>query len=158
LDVQNTLFPGRARVSRLVVPWATYTSPEVAQVGLTAEAAHAAGTAVDVVTVPFHDVDRAILDDEEDGFVRIVLARGSDRILGATVVAAHAGELISEVTLAMTNGLGLGAIGKTIHPYPTQAEAFRKAADQWRRGKLTPRVKALFRAWFRATGGSGGER
>jgi len=107
---------------------------------------------VDVVTVPFHDVDRAILDDEEDGFVRIVLARGSDRIVGATVVAAHAGELISEVTLAMTNGLGLGAIGKTIHPYPTQAEAFRKAADQWRRGKLTPRVKALFRAWFRATG------
>ena len=153
LVVQNTLFPGRARVSQLVVPWATYTSPEVAQVGLTAEAAQAAGTAVDVVTVPFHDVDRAILDDEEDGFVRVVLARGSDRILGATVVAAHAGELISEVTLAMTNGLGLGAIGKTIHPYPTQAEAFRKAADQWRRGKLTPLVRALFRAWFRATAG-----
>jgi pyruvate/2-oxoglutarate dehydrogenase complex dihydrolipoamide dehydrogenase (E3) component len=147
--VQNALFFGRVRASRMVVPWATYTSPEVAQVGLTADAAHAAGTPVDVVTVPFHDVDRAILDDAEDGFVRVVLARGSDRILGVTVVAEHAGDLIAEATLAMTHGLGLSKIGSTIHPYPTQAEAFRKAADQWRRGKLTPRVRALFRGWFR---------
>lgn len=147
--VQNALFFGRVKASRMVVPWATYTSPEVAQVGLTADAAREAGTAVDVVTVPFHDVDRAILDDEEDGFVRVVLARGTDRILGVTVVAEHAGELIAEATLAMTSGLGLSAIGRTMHPYPTQAEAFRKAADQWRRGKLTPRVRGLFRAWFR---------
>jgi pyruvate/2-oxoglutarate dehydrogenase complex dihydrolipoamide dehydrogenase (E3) component len=147
--VQNALFFGRAKASRLVVPWATYTSPEVAQVGVTEEQARAAGTPVDVVTVPLHDVDRAILDDAEDGFVRVVLARGTDRILGVTVVAEHAGELIAEPTLAMTNGLGLSAIGRTIHPYPTQAEAFRKAADQWRRGKLTPRVKGAFRAWFR---------
>ncbi|MGZ8378868.1 MAG: mercuric reductase [Gemmatirosa sp.] len=147
--VQNALFFGRVRASRMVVPWATYTSPEVAQVGLTADAARDAGTAVDVVTVPFHEVDRAILDDAEDGFVRVVLAKGTDRILGVTVVAEHAGDLISEATLAMTNGLGLSAMGRTIHPYPTQAEAFRKAADQWRRGKLTPRVQALFRAWFR---------
>ena len=147
--VQNALFYGRAKASALVVPWATYTSPEVAQVGLTVEAAQAAGKAADVVTVPFHDVDRAILDGAEDGFVRVVLAKGTDRILGVTVVAEHAGELIGEATLAMTAGLGLGAIGKTIHPYPTQAEAFRKAADVWRRGKLTSRVKALFRIWFR---------
>lgn len=146
--VQNALFFGRARVSRLVVPWATYTSPELAHVGLHEADARARGTAVDIVSVPFHDVDRAVLDGEEDGLLKLVLGKGTDRILGATLVAAHAGDLIGEVTLAMTAGLGLSRIGQTVHPYPTQAEVFRKAADQWRRRKLTPRVKALFNRYF----------
>ena len=149
LVVQNALFFGRGRTSALVTPWVTYTSPEVAQVGLTQDEAAATGVAVDVLTVPFAEVDRAVIDDESDGFCRILLARGSDRIVGATLVGAHAGETIGEVTLAMTNNLGLGAIGRTMHPYPTQSEALRKAADAWRRRKLTPRVKGLFAGYFR---------
>ena len=149
LVVQNALFHGRARASRLVIPWCTYTSPEVAQVGLTEADATARGVAADVVQLDFRHLDRAVLDGDTTGLLKMVLARGTDRILGATLVAAHAGEMIGEVTLAMTNGLGLAAIGRTIHPYPTQAEVFRKAADQWRKRKLTPRVRQLFNWWFR---------
>jgi pyruvate/2-oxoglutarate dehydrogenase complex dihydrolipoamide dehydrogenase (E3) component len=146
--VQNALFFGRVRVSRLVIPWATYTSPALAHVGLHEADARARGMAVDVVSVPFHEVDRAVLDGEEHGLLKVVLAKGTDRILGATLVAEHAGDMIGEITLAVTAGLGLSRIGQTIHPYPTQGEVFRKAADQWRRQKLTPRVKALFARYF----------
>ncbi|MBI3790625.1 MAG: mercuric reductase [Gemmatimonadetes bacterium] len=147
--VQNALFFGRKRGSALVIPWATYTSPELAHVGHTEASARAAGLAVTTITVPFHDVDRARLDGETEGFVRVHLAAGSDRIVGATIVAEHAGDLIAEFTLCMTNGLGLGAIGRTIHPYPTQGEALRKAADAYNRTRLTPAAKRFFAAWFR---------
>jgi pyruvate/2-oxoglutarate dehydrogenase complex dihydrolipoamide dehydrogenase (E3) component len=147
--VQNALFFGRARASRLVIPWTTYTSPEVAHVGMYEEDATEAGHEVDTITIPLREVDRARLDGEDEGFFRVHLRRGTDRILGATLVAEHAGEMISEITLAMTTGVGLSKIGGTIHPYPTQAEAFRKAADAWRRRKLTPRVKRLFEGFFR---------
>jgi pyruvate/2-oxoglutarate dehydrogenase complex dihydrolipoamide dehydrogenase (E3) component len=149
LVVQNALFFGRGRASGLVTPWVTYTSPEVAQVGLTREGAAERRVPVDEVLVPMAEVDRAQIDGETEGFCRVLLARGSDRIVGATLVGAHAGETIGEVALAMTNGLGLGAIGRTMHPYPTQAEALRKAADQWRRRKLTPGVRRAFSAYFR---------
>lgn len=143
LVVPNALFGARGKASALVVPWATYTSPEVAHVGLTA--ADAAKQAdVQTVTVPLHDVDRARLDDADgapEGFVRVYVKRGSDTILGATLVGEHAGDLVSQVTQAMTNGLGLAALGKTIYPYPTVAEALRKAADAHRREKLTPAAK-----------------
>jgi pyruvate/2-oxoglutarate dehydrogenase complex dihydrolipoamide dehydrogenase (E3) component len=121
-------------------------------VGLTEAEARERGTAVDVVTVELGEVDRAVIDDATEGFCRVLLARGTDRIVGATFVGEHAGETIGEVALAMTAKLGLGAIGRTMHPYPTQAEALRKAADQWRRRKLTPRVRRLFGAYFRALG------
>ncbi len=145
----NALFFGRGRASKLLVPWCTYTTPEIAQVGLTLDDATWQGLPAEQIVVPFHDVDRAILDGESEGFLKVILTRGSDRILGITIVASHAGDLIGEAVVAMTNGLGLGAIGKAIHPYPTQAEAFRKAADQWRRGKLTPVVRRLLATWFR---------
>ena len=132
-----------------MTPWCSYTSPEVAQVGLTAAEATAQGVAHDVVQVGVEHLDRAVLEDETRGFAKFVLARGSDRILGATIVGADAGDLIGEVTLAMTSGLGLGAIGRTMHPYPTRGEILRKAADAWRRGKLTPTVRRLFSTWFR---------
>ena len=147
--VQNALFFGRAKASRLIIPWATYTSPELAHVGLTEADALKAGTPVDTVTVPFHDLDRAILDGEEEGMLKVVLAKDTDRILGATLVAEHAGDMIGEMALAMTAGVGLSKVGQTIHPYPTQGEAFRKAADLWRRRKLTPSVKRLFATFFR---------
>lgn len=149
LVLANALFFGRGRASRLVVPWSTYTSPEVAQVGLTVEEAERQGVAIDTVTVPFHDVDRAVLAGETDGFLRVNLRKGTDQLVGVTVVAPHAGDLIAEAALAMTNGLGLGAIGRTIHPYPTMAEAYRKAADLWRRRKLTPFARRVLGWWFR---------
>jgi pyruvate/2-oxoglutarate dehydrogenase complex dihydrolipoamide dehydrogenase (E3) component len=146
--IQNALFFGRGKASTLVTPWATYTSPEVAQVGYTADSAAKAGVAIDTFTVPLHDVDRARLEGETEGFCRIHVRQGSDTIVGATIVAPNAGDMISEVTLCMTNDLGLAAIGKTMHPYPTQGEVLRKVADAWRRTKLTPTVKTLFSRYF----------
>jgi pyruvate/2-oxoglutarate dehydrogenase complex dihydrolipoamide dehydrogenase (E3) component len=148
----NALFYGRGRASTLLVPWSTYTSPEVAHVGLTAADAVSRGMAVDTITVPFHEVDRAVLAGETEGFLRVHVRKGTDRLVGVTVVAPHAGDLIGEAALAMTNGLGLSAMGRTIHPYPTVAEAYRKAADAWRRRKLTPTVRRMLRWWFRLTG------
>ncbi len=154
LVIGNALFfgLGGGRVSRLVMPWVTYTTPEIAHVGLGEPESVAAGHEVHTITVPLEDVDRAVLEGQEEGFLRVHLKRGSDRILGATLVAEHAGEMIGELTVAMTNGLGLSRVGAAIHPYPTQAEAFRKAADAWRRTRLTPRAKQAFAAFFRALG------
>jgi pyruvate/2-oxoglutarate dehydrogenase complex dihydrolipoamide dehydrogenase (E3) component len=146
--IANALFFGRSRVSKLVIPWATYTSPEVAHVGESAEQLTKEKIPFETITVPMHDNDRAILEGETSGFLKVHLEGATDRILGATIVAPHAGDLISEMTLAITNGLGLGAFAKTIHPYPTTAEAFRKAGDQWNRRKLTPLTRRLLQGWF----------
>jgi len=150
LVVGNALFfgIGGGRASRLVVPWVTYTSPEIAHVGMYEHEAER----VQTITVPLAEVDRAVLDGQEDGFFRVHLREGTDRILGATLVAEHAGEMIGEVALAMTAGIGLGRIGATIHPYPTQSEVFRKAADVWRRTKLTVRARRVMALFFRLTG------
>ncbi|HEX9054337.1 MAG TPA: mercuric reductase [Gemmatimonadales bacterium] len=150
IAIRNALFFGRARASRLVMPWCTYTSPEVAHVGLHETDARDGGHDVETLTLPLAEVDRAVLDGESAGFLRVHLKRGTDRILGATLVAEHAGEMIGEIGVAIVNGVGLAGIGRAIHPYPTQAEVFRKAADAWRRGKLTPRVRGALRLFFRA--------
>lgn len=149
LVVRNALFFGRGRADRLLVPRVTYTSPEVAHVGLTAEEAREQGDAVETLTLPMREVDRARLDGEEAGFLRVHLRAGSDRILGATLVGAHAGEIISQVTQAMTAGIGLEKVGEAVFPYPTQAEVLRKAADAWRRRRLTPRAQWAFGSFFR---------
>ena len=149
IAVQNALFFGRGRASRLVVPWATYTDPEVAHVGLSREQAVRAGHEVETITIHFDDIDRAILEGEREGFLRVHVRKGSDRILGATLVCAHAGDMIGEITLAMTAGLGLGRLGSTIHPYPTRSDVFARAANAWRKQKLTPTVQRVFRAFFR---------
>ena len=149
--IQNALFKGRAKASRLTIPWCTYTSPEVAHVGLDESRAMEKGIKVDTFLQELRGVDRAILEGEEDGFAKVHLKKGTDRIVGATIVARNAGELISEITLAMTHGLGLKKIGSTIHPYPTQAEALRKLGDQYNRTRLTPFVTKLLGAWLRWT-------
>ena len=149
IAIQNSLFFGRLKASDLVVPWCTYTSPEIAHVGLYAAEAQERGYEVDTVTIPMSDVDRAVLDGAEEGFLRLHVHRGKDRILGATVVAEHAGDLVSGLSIAITTGLGLNKIARTIFPYPTEAEIIKKAADTWRRGKLTPTVKKVFGAFFR---------
>jgi pyruvate/2-oxoglutarate dehydrogenase complex dihydrolipoamide dehydrogenase (E3) component len=147
--IANALFLGRQTTSSLVIPWCTYTDPEVAHVGMYEQEAKDRGIGVNTLTVQLACVDRALLDGEAEGFARVHLKPGSDRILGATIVARHAGEMINELSLAMTAGLGLSAIGKTIHPYPTQAEAIRKLADAYNRTRLTPFIKKITAAWLR---------
>jgi pyruvate/2-oxoglutarate dehydrogenase complex dihydrolipoamide dehydrogenase (E3) component len=150
--VRNALFFGRGKASDLVIPWCTYTSPELAHVGIAADEVAEAGDEVDTITIPLHDVDRARTDGTTEGFLRVHLKAGSDTILGATLVAEHAGDIISQVTQAMTAGTGLGKLGETIFPYPTTAEVLRRAADAWRRGKLTPVARRAFGLFFRARG------
>jgi pyruvate/2-oxoglutarate dehydrogenase complex dihydrolipoamide dehydrogenase (E3) component len=146
--IQNALFFGRAKASDLIIPWTTFTSPELAHVGLYPREAEEQNIAIDTYTQPFSGVDRAILDGEADGFVRVHVKKGTDKILGATIVATNAGDMIGELTLAMKNGIGLKAIGATIHPYPTQAEAIRKLGDMYGRTRLTPFVKSVFNKWL----------
>jgi pyruvate/2-oxoglutarate dehydrogenase complex dihydrolipoamide dehydrogenase (E3) component len=131
--VRNALVRGRARVSALTIPWCTYTDPEIAHVGLYVREARERSIPVRTFTIPMHDVDRAITDGEERGFVKIHVHGHSDRILGATIVARHAGEMINEITLAMVAGIGLRTLARVIHAYPTQAEAIREAAIAYER-------------------------
>jgi pyruvate/2-oxoglutarate dehydrogenase complex dihydrolipoamide dehydrogenase (E3) component len=151
--IQNALFPhpfglGMARVSSLVIPRVTYTEPEVAHVGMTEADARAAGIAYEAFAFRMEEVDRAILDGEDEGFARVWVQKGTDTILGATIVSPRAGDLISEVTVAMRNGLGLSAIAGTIHPYPTQAEVLKRVATMWRKSTFTPRKQQLLKRWF----------
>ncbi len=146
LLIRNALFFGRGRASDLLIPWATYTSPEVAHVGLTPQQAREKGIKINSFTQSLAQIDRAILEGETEGFARIHVKAGTDRIVGASVVSAYAGDLISQITLAMNNKVGLASIGSSIHPYPTQAEAIRKLGDQYNRTRLTPWTK-----WFLKT-------
>jgi pyruvate/2-oxoglutarate dehydrogenase complex dihydrolipoamide dehydrogenase (E3) component len=146
--IANALFMGRRKSSALTIPWCTYTDPEVAHVGMYEGDAREKGIEVTTLTAPLTSVDRALLDGETEGFARVHLKKGTDRILGATIVARHAGEMINELSLAITSGLGLSSVGKTIHPYPTQAEAIRKLADEYNRTRLTPFIKKLLYAWL----------
>jgi pyruvate/2-oxoglutarate dehydrogenase complex dihydrolipoamide dehydrogenase (E3) component len=142
--IQNALFFGRKRLSALHMPWATYTDPEIAHVGLSERDAQQRGLAVDTYVRHFAEVDRAIADGEEEGFVKILTRKGSGEILGGTIVARHAGEMISEITLALVAKVRLGTLASIIHPYPTQAEAIRQIGDMYNRTRLTPTVKRIF--------------
>lgn len=145
----NALFKGGQKVSGLTIPWCTYTDPEIAHVGMYEQDAEANGIKVTTLTIPLSEVDRAVLDGETAGFARVHVKSGTDRILGATIVARHAGEMLNEFSVAITNGLGLGAIAKTIHPYPTQAEVIKKLADLYNRTRLTPLVKKILAGWLK---------
>ena len=143
IAVHNALCRGRQRLSRLTIPWCTYTDPEIAHVGLYVRQARAQGIPIKTFTVPMHDVDRAIADGGEEGFVKIHVREGTDTILGATIVARHAGEMINDLSLAMVAGIGLDTMARVIHAYPTQAEAVRKAAEACRR-----RHRPQWRTWL----------
>ena len=127
--VRNALHRGRQRMSALILPWCTYTDPQVAHVGLYVRQARAQGIPVKTYTVPMHDVVRAITDGEEEGFVKVHVREGTDRILGATIVGCRAGEMINNISLAMVAGLGLRRLANVIHAYPTHGEAVRQAAQ-----------------------------
>jgi pyruvate/2-oxoglutarate dehydrogenase complex dihydrolipoamide dehydrogenase (E3) component len=145
--IKNTLFSpfglGRSKVTDLTIPWVTYTEPEIAHVGIHEWEAQKQGIKFGLIKIPLQGVDRAFLDGETEGFVKILHQQGSDKILGATIVANHAGEMISEITTAMVNKIGLNGLSSVIHPYPTQADGIKKAADAYRRTLLTPRSKRL---------------
>jgi len=150
MAIRNALFLGRARVTALAIPWTTYTDPEVAHVGSYAHDLDEAGIKYDTYIRKMDEVDRAILDGEDNGFVKVHCKAGTDKILGATIVAQHAGDMISEITLAMVSHAGLATIATVIHPYPTQAEAIRQLGDQFNRTRLTPTVKVFFRKYLAA--------
>lgn len=155
--IQNALFPhpfglGYASVDSLIMPWCTFTDPEIAHVGMYEKDAKEKGIEVETYTFKLDEVDRAILDGEDEGFARVHIHKGSDKILGATIVAAHAGEMISEFSVLMKAGLGAKTIAGTIHPYPTQAEVNKKVVNLWRKAHFTQatrnRLVKLF-AWMR---------
>jgi mercury(II) reductase len=146
--VQNSLFVRTRKTSGLTIPWCTYTDPEVAHVGLYEREAEEKGIPVDSFTQSLEHVDRAILDGEEQGFVKVVTKKGTPRILGATVVARHAGEMISEITLAMKSKTGLSDLAYTIHPYPTQAESISRVGFSFLKTRLTPTVQKIMRKWL----------
>ncbi|MFO7494903.1 MAG: mercuric reductase [Desulfobacterales bacterium] len=150
--IRNALFFGRAGASALTIPWCTYTEPEIAHVGLYEQQAQEEGIEIDTFTRKLSEVDRSILEGHTNGLVRVHVRKGTDKIIGASIVAANAGDMISEITLAMTHNLGLKQIANTIHPYPTQAEAIRQIGDAYNRTRLTPFATSLFSrlmAWRR---------
>ena len=137
LCIANALDGANRRARELVVPHCTYTDPEVAQVGLTPRQAREEGIAIDEYRLELAKVERAFIDGEEEGFAAIYTRRGSGEIVGATLVAAHAGEMISELTLAMTHKVPLEVLAETVHCYPTQAEVFQRIALQYASGRKT---------------------
>jgi pyruvate/2-oxoglutarate dehydrogenase complex dihydrolipoamide dehydrogenase (E3) component len=149
--IQNALFLGHKKLTTNAIPWCTYTDPEIAHVGMYEQDAVAKGIEVQTFVQPLDEVDRAIADGETQGMVKVHVEKGHDRIVGATIVAKHAGEMINELTLAITHKIGLGKISSVIHPYPTQAEAIHKVADAYNRTRLTPRVKSLSTKWLAVT-------
>lgn len=146
--IQNSLFRGSKKLSALTVPWCTYTDPEIAHVGMYEGEAKRREIGIDTYFRSFSHLDRAIADGEEEGFVKVHTEKGTDKILGATIVAAHAGDMISEITLAMVGKLGLKTISEVIHPYPTQAEVIKHVADAYNRTRLTPFVRKLLNYWL----------
>ncbi|NRA02409.1 MAG: mercuric reductase [Myxococcales bacterium] len=149
IAVRNALFLGRKRVSALVMPWTTYTDPELAHVGLSEREAERRGIAITTYRIPLDSIDRALLAGEDEGFAKLHLRRGSDRIVGATLVSRNAGELVSQVTLAMTAGIGLSKLFDVIYPYPTTAEVIKRTAGAHLRTRLTPRAAKLLALWLR---------
>ena len=142
--VRNALFFGAARMSSLVIPWCTFTSPEVARVGAAGDEAAASGA--EAITIPLSSVDRAVVDEATDGFVRVHHRKG--RIVGATVVAPDAGDLISAIALVMRYGGSLADLSSAVFPYPTFSIALRQAGDVYRRSAVTPRLKTALRYYF----------
>jgi pyruvate/2-oxoglutarate dehydrogenase complex dihydrolipoamide dehydrogenase (E3) component len=146
--IQNSLFFGRKKLSTLTMPWCTYTDPEIAHVGIYEHDAEERGIELDTFIRHMKDVDRAIADGEVEGFVKVHVKKGTDRILGATIVAPHAGEMIGELTLAIVEKIGLKKIAGVIHPYPTQAEAIKQVGDLYNRTRLTPGTQKWFERWM----------
>lgn len=150
--VQNALFPfPKRKFSDLLIPWVTYTDPEVAHVGLYPNQAAQQGIEIETFSADMAHNDRAMAEGSTAGFVKIHVKKGTGKILGATIVGRHAGEMLNEITLAMKHNLGMSGLSTLIHPYPTEAEAIAKAASEWNKTRLTPTVAKIFGWWLRRT-------
>jgi len=145
--VQNALFGGKKKWSDLNMPWCTYTDPEIAHVGLYERDAKKKGIHTESFAFDMAENDRALADGETRGFVNVMVKKG--KILGATIVSTHAGEMISEISTAMAAGMSLGKLGSVIHPYPTQAEAIKRVAGLYNKTRLTPTVAKLLKGWLK---------
>jgi pyruvate/2-oxoglutarate dehydrogenase complex dihydrolipoamide dehydrogenase (E3) component len=145
--IRNILMPFqmlRQTMDYSVVPWCTYTDPEIAHVGLNQTEAEQQNISYDLISIRIDELDRAVVEGEELGFVKVLTAKGTDRILGVTMVAAHAGDLLHEFVLAMKHRIGLSQLAATIHAYPTFAELGRKVGDRYSKKRLTPFLKKVF--------------
>ncbi|MGA9027828.1 MAG: mercuric reductase [Steroidobacteraceae bacterium] len=132
MAVRNAFGAARARHDRLLIPWCTYTDPEIAHLGLHAREAREQGIPVKTYTILMQDVDRAIIDAQDRGFVKIHVREGTDEILGASIVAARASEMINEMSVIMNAGIGMRALAEMLHAYPAQSDAIRQAAVAFR--------------------------
>ncbi|MGZ4871157.1 MAG: mercuric reductase, partial [Candidatus Angelobacter sp.] len=141
IALQNALFFGRKRASNLVIPWCTYTDPEIAHVGLNEEGARKGGTEMETFTLPFADNDRGVVDGDTKGLARVHVRKKDGKLLGATLVSRHAGESIGELVMAIQHKMKIGELGTIIHPYPTEAEIIKRLGDASMRGRLKPWMK-----------------
>ncbi|MBI2083315.1 MAG: mercuric reductase [Deltaproteobacteria bacterium] len=149
LILRNALFPGRSKINYRVVPWCTFTDPEVARVGFNEREAKEKGIPYDLYSYSFNDLDRAVCDREEGGFIKILTEKGSGQLLGITIVGSHAGDLLHELALAMHQRIGLKKIASMIHVYPTLAEISKRIADTYQRSHMTPRLKQWLATYFK---------
>lgn len=149
--VRNALFGGKARADRLFIPWATYTKPEVAHIGATRAELDGTNRRFDAFRTEFGDLDRGRTDDAADGYAEVLVARGTDRILGGTIVGKDAGEQLAPLAVMMQNRLGLGALASVVLPYPTRSEYLRRLADAYNRTRLTPFAARTLRWWLART-------
>jgi len=147
--IQNALFLRSKKHTALTIPWCTYTDPEVAHVGLYEREIKEQGLPYETFTREFKEIDRAILDSEEEGFLKVHVRKGKDKILGATLVGSHAGDVLSQITQAMVAGMGLKALNNVIHPYPIRSEAVRQTASLYYVNKFSPRIQYWLGHWFR---------
>jgi len=145
LVVRNALFFGADRASQLVIPWCTFTYPEIAHVGPYESDMKENNIKFDVYKVSFEENDRAILEGNDIGFVKIFVVQGTDKVLAGTICGEGAGNMISEITLLITQNIGLMKMAGVIHPYPTMADGVRRTGDLFNRTRLTTFVKVLFR-------------
>ena len=148
LILRNALFPGKSKINYHIVPWCTFTDPEVARVGLNETEAKAKNISLDSYTYPLHDLDRAVCDREDEGFIKVLTKKGSDQILGITLVGSHAGDLLHELALAMHQKIGLKKVASMIHVYPTLAEVSKRIADTYQRSRLTDTARKWFKRYF----------
>ncbi len=146
--IRNALFHSRARVDRLVIPWCTFTRPELARAGATSRELERAGRAYDRYRIGFGELDRGRTDDATDGYAEVLTAKGTDRIIGTTIVGKDAGEQIAPVVLMMVRGIGLRELSALVVTYPTRSEYLRRLADAYSRTRLTPRVARILKWWL----------
>jgi pyruvate/2-oxoglutarate dehydrogenase complex dihydrolipoamide dehydrogenase (E3) component len=128
--------------------WCTYTDPEIAHVGMYERDAKQKGIEIETFMKSFNEVDRSLTEGHEQGFVKVHVRKGTDKIVGATIVGKNAGDMISELTVAMAGKIGLGKLAAVIHPYPTEAEAIKQLGDAYNRTRLTPTLKKMFKRWL----------